>query len=80
MNQQQQQVRRNMVQFRLSDQEAQLLKAMMMETRLSHEEIMLAAFTRLAQVRQMQQEGYRAAFLDEDGNEYQKQRIIVPGE
>lgn len=78
--QQQEPVRRNMVQFRLSDEEAQLLKTMMLETRMSHEQLMVVAFTRLSQIRAMEQKGYRATFVDGEGNPPEEKRIIIPGQ
>ena len=64
----------------LSQGEMDTLNAIMIETRMSPEQVMLIAFKNLCEARKRMNLGYDIKFVNENGEEYVERRIVVPGE
>lgn len=74
------QPRNYLVKTYFTQEEIDLLKTMMLETKLSNEELLVAAFRQMAIVRQRMIDGYEQKFLHEKtGEEFIEKRIILTG-
>lgn len=72
--------RNYLVKTYFTQEEVDLLKTMMLETKLSDQELMVSAFRQMAVVRQRMIDGYEQKFLHEEtGEEFVEKRIILPG-
>lgn len=74
------QPRNYLVKSYFTQEEVDLLKTMMLETKMSNEELIVAAFRQMAIVRQRMIDGYEQKFLHEEtGEEFVEKRIILTG-